>query len=57
MQDPGYWWQFIHGIVNISSIRPHKIPKYTIANSIYFDWQSTIYGLEKSLSNIMIGFD
>ena len=40
-----YWWQFLLGIVNISSILSRKIPKYTITNAIYFDWRFTLVWL------------
>ena len=33
------------GMVNISGILSHKIPKYMITNAIYFDWRFTILWL------------
>ena len=40
--DSAYLLQFLLGIVTISFILSHKIPKYTITNTIYPDWRSTI---------------
>ena len=36
-----HWWLFLFSIVNISSILSNKVPKYTVNNVIYLDWQST----------------
>ena len=44
VQDSAYWWQFLLCIVNISGIVSHEIPKYTISNTIYFDWRSRSFG-------------
>ena len=40
-----YWWKCLHGIVNITRILSHKIPKYTITNAINFDWRSALLWL------------
>ena len=45
MKDSVHWWQFLLRIVNISDTLLHKIPKYTITNTIYFDWRSKILWL------------
>ena len=45
LQDSAYWWLFLLCMVNITGFLPHKIPKYTNTNTIYFDWRSTILWL------------
>ena len=57
VQDSAYWWQFLLCIVNISGIVSHEIPKYTISNTIYFDWRSRSFGFRSVfISNtLMIG--
>ena len=55
MQDSAYWGQFLLGIVNISGILSHKIPKYTISLMLFtLTDDPQFYILEVSFSNILM---